>query len=113
LRDVEGVNGAHAELLVVAGPVVERGECEVIEDQVAIQREAIEPELIPEAYSGHVCTRRLRRSSSALQHLISRRRRHLPLPSNGHSLFFYSVGEQIQIPSLHHNITTQTERGNK
>ena len=78
LRDIEGVNGAHTELLVVASPIVERGEREVIEDKVAIEREAVEPELIPEAYSGHVSPRRRRRSS--LQHLVSRRRRHPPLP---------------------------------
>lgn len=73
------MNGSHTELLVVASPIIERGKGEVIEDKVAIKREAVEPELVSEAYSGHISPRRRRRSSS-LQHLVSRRRRHLPLP---------------------------------
>ena len=37
------MNGAHAELLVVASPVVERRESKVIEHQVSVQRVSVEP----------------------------------------------------------------------
>jgi len=66
-------------LLVVASPIIERGKGKVIEDKVAIEREAVEPELVSETYSCHISPRRRRRSSS-LQHLVSRCCRHLPLP---------------------------------
>jgi hypothetical protein len=56
--EIEGVNAAHAKLLVVAGTVVERREGEVIEDEVAVERVGVEPELVPEAYPRHVRARR-------------------------------------------------------
>jgi len=83
------VNGAHTELLVVASPIIERGKGEVIKDKVAIERKAVEPELVTEAYSGHISPRRWRRSSS-LQHLVSRRCRHFPLPISELISHFFS-----------------------
>ena len=38
LRDVERMNGSHPQLLVVAGPIIERRQSKVIEDQVSIKR---------------------------------------------------------------------------
>lgn len=61
LREIKGVNGAHSELFVVTSPVVERGQGEVIKNQIAIKRVSIEPELVSEANSGHVRAWRLRR----------------------------------------------------
>lgn len=73
MREVERVNGAHAKLFIVAGPVVEGGEGEVIEDKIAIERERVEPELVPEAYPRHVRSRRWRRTAF---HARRRRRPH-------------------------------------
>lgn len=61
LREIEGVNGAHSELFVVTSPVVERGQGEIIENQVSIKRVSIEPELVSKANSSHVRAWRLRR----------------------------------------------------
>jgi hypothetical protein len=55
---VEGVDLARAEGLVVAGEVVEGGEREVVEDEVAVERVGVEPELVAEADPGHVRARR-------------------------------------------------------
>ena len=56
MGDVERMDGAHAEGLIVAGGVVERGEGEVIEDKGALKREGVEPQLVPEADSSQLCS---------------------------------------------------------
>lgn len=76
MGEIKWVNGAHAKLLVVAGPVVKGGEGEIIEDEVAVERVGVEPQLVPEAYSGHISSRRRWRSWwAAFQPRVRRRNR--------------------------------------
>jgi hypothetical protein len=74
---VEGVDLARAEGLVVAGEVVEGGEREVVEDEVAVERVGVEPELVAEADPGHVRARRGRERRRAIGPGGPRRRRRL------------------------------------
>ena len=55
--EIEWVNGAHAELFIVAGPIVEGRESKVIENEVAIQRIRVQPQLISKSYLRHVRSR--------------------------------------------------------
>lgn len=67
------MDGSAAELLVVAGPVVEGGEGEVVEDEVSVEGAGVEPQLVSEAYLSHV--RRQRRPYRRRPLLPHRRRR--------------------------------------
>lgn len=58
MGDIEGVDGSGAELFVVAGPVIEGGQSEVVEDEIAVEGVGVEPQLIAEADPGHVRARR-------------------------------------------------------
>lgn len=90
MGEVEGVDGAGSELFVVAGPVVEGGKGEVVEDEVAVERVGVEPQLVPEADPGHVRSRRRRHPRGVpLDHRRplprgwKRRRRHRTVPYSG------------------------------
>lgn len=82
LGHVEGMDLSRAEGLVVAGDVIERGEREVVEDEVAVERVAVEPQLVTEADPRHVRARRGRQRARAvgprrwLPQRGQRRRRH-------------------------------------
>lgn len=77
MRHVEGVDLARSEGLVVAGDVVEGGEREVVEDEVAIERVSVEPQLVAEADPSHVRTRRRQERHRAIgARRGQRRRRH-------------------------------------
>jgi hypothetical protein len=58
LGDVKGVNRAHPNMLVVASPVIERRECKIIEDEVSVEGETVEPKLISEADACQIGARR-------------------------------------------------------
>lgn len=75
MGEVEGVDGSATELLVVAGPVVEGGEGEVLEDEVAVEGAGVEPQLVSKAYPRHVRPRRWPHRRRSLQALPGRRRR--------------------------------------
>jgi hypothetical protein len=64
---VEGVDLARAEGLVIAGDVIEGGEREVVEDEVAVQRVGVEPQLVAEADPCHVRARRGRERRRAVR----------------------------------------------
>jgi hypothetical protein len=85
---VEGVDLARAEGLIVAGDVIEGGEREVVEDEVAIQRVGVEPQLVAEADPRHVRARRGRERRRAVRargrRQGYRRRRHRR--GGGHSV---------------------------
>lgn len=77
MGEVEGVDGSATELLVVAGQVVEGGESEVVEDEVAVEGAGVEPQLVSKAYPRHVRPRRRPHCRRSLQALHGRRRRRL------------------------------------
>lgn len=69
MRGIERVNGSPTKHFVVAGDVVIGRQSEVVEDVVTVKRVGIDPELIPEANTSHIRTRRMQRRSNLLRRI--------------------------------------------